>query len=68
MSTCPTCLPACSSPGCSPGFDCPRQGPLRDTREAFWQMVVEGGASAVVMLTNLGEAGVSGCGCHHGCA
>ncbi|KAI3426853.1 hypothetical protein D9Q98_006799 [Chlorella vulgaris] len=37
------------------------QGPLRDTREAFWQMVVEGGASAVVMLTNLVERGVHKC-------
>jgi hypothetical protein len=30
------------------------QGPLRHTREAFWQMVLEEGAGAVVMLTNIG--------------
>ncbi|KAL4443249.1 hypothetical protein ABPG75_010986 [Micractinium tetrahymenae] len=37
------------------------QGPLRHTRDAFWQMAVEQRCSAVIMLTNTVERGVQKC-------
>lgn len=37
------------------------QGPLKHTRDAFWQMAVEQRCSAVVMLTNTVERGVAKC-------
>ena len=37
------------------------QGPLKNTRDDFWQMVIEQNASAVIMLTNWTENGTSKC-------
>ena len=37
------------------------QGPLRHTREAFWQMALEQGVRVVVMLTNLADADLQKC-------
>lgn len=49
-------LPALVAPTHGPASPaCVRvQGPLRHTRDAFWQMAVEQRCSAVIMLTNTG--------------
>ena len=47
-----------------PCLPLPLQGPLRHTRDAFWQMVSEQHCSTIIMLTRTGGPAAQGC---HGC-